>query len=299
MDIRVLTEEDLGELLALCVRALPLDRWSLRLLHDRIFDEPEHRPEYQLAAWEDGDLVGVMLSGERETPEGTAAAVRLFATAPERRRQGVAEQLLAETEARLRAAGRPRLTVGGHAPIFFWPGLDVRYTEAYCFLEKHGFARVSDAVNMTVNLPAHNWDTAAQEELLAREGFVVRRLEEGDRERFEEWMLATWGTTWQAEATAAYQYDPVSAFIALQDGEILSFAAYGGTAFENGFGPTGTDESLRGLGIGRVLFHRCMHDLVRLGHSECEVIWVGPIAFYARVADARISRVFWVLEKAL
>ncbi|MDQ3855551.1 MAG: GNAT family N-acetyltransferase, partial [Chloroflexota bacterium] len=144
-----------------------------------------------------------------------------------------------------------------------------------------------------------DWDTGAQEERLSREGFEIRRLEPSDREAFSRWMLDTWGATWQVEALATYDQNPVSTHIALHDGRIRAFASYGSTAFENGFGPTGTDESLRGKGLGGVLFRRCMRDLRAQGHTGCEVIWVGPIAFYAKVADAWISRVFWTFEKAL
>ena len=59
--------------------------------------------------------------------------------------------------------------------------------------------------------------------------------------------------------------------------------------FRGGFGPTGVEESLRGLGIGKVLFLRCLRNMKGRGYHRCEIGWVGPISFYAHTADARIS----------
>jgi hypothetical protein len=42
-----------------------------------------------------------------------------------------------------------------------------------------------------------------------------------------------------------------------------------------------------------------MRDLKEQGHRSAEICWVGPIAFYARVAGAWINRTFWFLEKEL
>jgi GNAT superfamily N-acetyltransferase len=240
-----------------------------------------------------------MLAGTRGTRDDRSAAIRLFAVDPEHRRRGVASVLLRETEARLREDGHARLRIGNSAPVYFWPGVDVRYTPALVFLQENGFARSGDAVNMEVILGARSWDTAADEARLAEDGVEVRRATEEDRMAFREWLRAVWGPTWEHEALCSYQNDPVSAFLALRGGEIRAFAAYGGTAFENAFGPTGTDEALRGRGIGGVLFRRCMRDLAELSHATCDVNWVGPVAFYAKVAGAHIHRVFWHFEKAL
>ncbi|ACZ41327.1 GCN5-related N-acetyltransferase [Thermobaculum terrenum ATCC BAA-798] len=300
MELRELRECDLLDLLDLCSRTLPLDKFSINLLKHRIFQEPEHRPEYQLSLWDGDKLVSVMLGGVRTSEEGPAPAIRLFATDPAYQRRGYATQLLKELINRIQADGMKTLRVGGSAPIYFWPGVDVRYTPAICFLIKHGF-QIADVrcFNMEVDLLSRDWDTSADEDRLAREGFVFRRLSLDDREEFSKWLLDVWGSTWQCEALATYQNEPISTHIALRDGRICAFASYGGTAFENGFGPTGTEEQLRGKGIGRILFYRCMRDLRMLGHEKCEVIWVGPIPFYAKVADAKINRVFWVLGKQI
>lgn len=299
MRFRELAEADLPALLDLCQRTLPYDSFNLPLLRRRVWQEPHHTPAYQITAWDGDRLAGVMLGGIRETQEGMGAWIRLFAVDVPYRRQGLGSALLAELEGRLRDAAYKRLRVGNSAPNYLWPGLDVRYTPAFCFLQKHGFERTGEAVNMLVDLHARSWDTSADEERLAAEGFAFRRLTPADGEEFAAWLTQRWNPTWLAEGLSSYANNPISTFIATYQGRICAFASYNVAIFDNGFGPTGTEEALRGRRLGRILFYRCMEDMRQLGHATAEVCWVGPIAFYAKVADAWIHRVFWWMEKSL
>lgn len=42
---------------------------------------------------------------------------------------------------------------------------------------------------------------------------------------------------------------------------------------------------------------RCLADLLDAGLPTAEVCWVGPVAFYARTADAYLNRVFRIYRK--
>jgi hypothetical protein len=112
-------------------------------------------------------------------------------------------------------------------------------------------------------------------------------------------MLQAWSQGWHDEALNSYRNQPATTFVALRNGSFHGFATYNSEGFDGHFGPTGTDEALRGRGIGRVLFYRCMADIAASGLSRCEVVWVGPIAFYTRVAGAIVHRAFWAMERDL
>jgi GNAT superfamily N-acetyltransferase len=299
MEIRQLAESDLPSLLDLCQRTLPLDRFSLPVLRHHMLNEPITCPAYQLSIWDGVRLVGAMVGGARDGQERPEAWVRLFAIDPADRRKGLATRLLAELERRLRADRYTRLFVGNSVPNYFWPGLDIRYTPGLCFLQKSGFRRSGDAINMHVDLLVRDWDTTDAEMRLGQAGFTIRRLLPSDREQFEAWLRDHWSAAWHYEALSSYANEPISTFVALADGRICAFASYNTTTFEHVFGPTGTEPALQGRGLGRVLFLRCMRDLKGMGHQSAEICWVGPIAFYAHVADAWISRTFWFLEKEL
>jgi mycothiol synthase len=299
MQLREIAENDLPALLDLCRQTLPFDPMSAAALRQRTLDEPNHNPRYQLGLWDGGALVGTILGGTRQSAEGTAAWVRLIAVDQHHQRRGYGTRLLREIETRLRDDGITRLLVGNSTPNFFFPGVDLRYTPALCMFMKHGFQRYADAINMLVDLESRDWSTAEEEARLAGQGYAFRRLQREDRAAFSDWLEQQWNPGWQHEGLTSYGNDPISTFVATHDGRICAFATYNVAGLDPSFGPTGTEEALRGQGIGRVLFFRCMQDLKQLGNRTAEIIWVGPIAFYARVAGAWINRTFWHMQKEI
>ncbi|MFN8502434.1 N-acetyltransferase family protein [Kouleothrix sp.] len=307
MDIRNLEEADLPAVLELCRRSLPLDEFELTPLRRRLIEEPNRNPSYQLCLWDDARLVGVMFGGTRRLHDGhtllpherAVGILQLFAVDPDYRRRGLAGRMLTTLGQRMHGRGLSWLRCGNFAPSYFWPGVDLRYTPGLCFLLRHGFHRKGDAVNMEVDLTAHDWDTSAAEARLAADGFSIRRLLPGDQAALSEWVHAEWGSIWQWEALSTYANDPVSAFVALKEGKLCAFACYDTSSFRNVFGPTGTAEDQRWKGLGRVLLLRCLRDLRELGFERAEISWVGPISFYARTVDAAINRSFYWLEKEL
>jgi mycothiol synthase len=86
--------------------------------------------------------------------------------------------------------------------------------------------------------------------------------------------------------------------VALDGDRVVSFAAYDVTGLGR-FGPTGTHPDYRQRGIGGTLLKLCLHSLRERGDPMAEIIWVGPVAYYARTVSARISRVFWNFNKGL
>lgn len=227
------------------------------------------------------------------------AFIRLFAVAPEWREQGIATQLLQELESRFREDAITTLNIANSVPDYIWPGVDVRYTPAICWLMKNGFQRSGEAFNMEVTLTGRDFGTAQEESELAGRGITFRRLTPEDRILFDRWMSETWSSSWQSEALASYNNSPITTFVALDNGKFAGFASYDITMFDGYFGPMGTEQHLRGLGIGRILFLLCMADMQAHGYDRCEVCWVGPAPFYAKVAGAWINRVFWQYSKSL
>ena len=76
-----------------------------------------------------------------------------------------------------------------------------------------------------------------------------------------------------------------------------AFAAIDGNNTGLGwFGPAGTWPAHRGKGLGEHLLLRCLVDAAD-DHDVCEVAWIGPRAFYERVAGTAGGRRFVVLTK--
>ncbi len=293
-----LQPQHLDELADFCNRNFELhtEQFEAEILHRRIFDDPDHIPDHGFLLRDNGKTIGFMVGVLRDNE----AWLKLFAVDKQHRRSGLGSMMLEEIETLFRSAGAERVRILNCSPYYFTPGLDPCYTEAFCFLQSHGYTAERYVHNMEVDLTGNEFETAHLESKLAKQGFTIRRLEHEDEQTFYEWMLGTWSQNWTTEACNSLKNAPVTTFIALDSRDnIRGFATYDVTLFRGGFGPTGVEASLRGLGIGKVLFLRCLQDMKTRGYSRCEIAWVGPISFYAHTAGARICATFMQGSKAL
>ncbi|NUP54037.1 MAG: GNAT family N-acetyltransferase [Catenulispora sp.] len=248
--------------------------------------------------------LGFALGSVRPARDGQPATghVDLLVVAADHRGRGIGRALLAEVERRLIAAGATRLRIRGNPPTHAWPGVDIRYTPALCLAESAGYERLLDGTNMLVDLAAATEDgllaTDADERRLAALGVEIRRGEPKDEEPLREWVEGEFGGSWAAECAMALRNEPPTLHLAVRDGAFLGFAAHSAQRIPV-FGPMGTDEAARGLGIGAVLLRRCLADQRDAGVAVAEIGWVGPVRFYSRAVGARLGRVFWTYEKAV
>lgn len=297
MEIRELREADLPALADLCRRSLsdPLDEPLLRRL---FLADPGFTPGYHLAIDAGGQLAGAILGSLRERGGARVGGVRLLVVAPELRRRGLGGRLLAELEWRMAADGLAEIQ-SVVAPNYLWPGIDLRrHTPAYCLFKARGYERVADAVNMDVDLTARDW-AAELAGLRLGPGWEVRRATPAERDPALAWVRANWSAGWAFEAEMAFAAAEPTIVLALRGEQVGGFACWDVSGLWGTFGPTGTDEALRGQGLGKALLFACLAEMRAQGYTSAEIGWTGPIAFYARAADATIGRVCWILAKRL
>ncbi|WP_238008762.1 GNAT family N-acetyltransferase [Dactylosporangium sp. AC04546] len=286
---------DLAELdtaARIAAEALELDGDSgeARLLVRRLADGPDGRVGFRLVD-ERGDGVVFGSVSDRDPRLGY---VELLAVRASARRRGLGSQLLAAAEDRLRALGCERVRLGGNPPCYAWPGVDVRYTAAVCLAQKRGYGLEDTAWNMTADLRRESDDAERDEKRLAGVGVKVMEAPP----ETSEWVRSIWGDGWAWEVGQSIGRDGAGCYVAVRDGEILGFAAYGANR-PSWFGPMGTAPAAEGLGVGRVLLRRCLADQRANRHDTAQIGWAGPIAFYSKAVGARIERIFWIYGKAL
>ena len=256
-----------------------------------------------LVAFVQGTLAGVVLgsTGYRDPAVGHAD---LLAVHPAHRRRGIGRALLRRAEAVLGGLGAAEVLLAGNPPHYAWPGIDVRYTPAVCLAQALGYQRDRTAWNMTVDLSSGDSPalrgTEAAEERLAEAGVAVRRAEPEDVAELVEFARTNFGGSWDVEIADSVGRAGAGCHIAVRAaaGQVLGFAAYGSSR-PSWFGPMGTAEAARGLGIGAVLLRRCLADQRAEGRRRAEIGWVGPVPFYANAVGARIERVFFLYRKPL
>lgn len=291
--IRTATDGDIGAIYELARSALSLDSFSMALLAEKLFNNP--RPAEMdcnvMIAEAAGQPVGFMQSVQR--PAVAKGWLGLFAVRAELRRRGVATAMLQRAKEGWQRAGLKEVEALAIPGNYFAPGLDPRYTEAVCFLERCGFERFRDCVNLTTDL-SQAFDTAAEEQRVRAADIEIRRARSTDGPLLDKYFQNHFGADWRFEVSLAMRNDPPSLHLAIKEGRIIAFSAHSTQNGEWGFfGPMGTAPEARGHGLGRVLLWHCLNDMRAAGHRTSVIPWVGPIAFYQQWAGSRVERVFW------
>lgn len=297
--LRQLEPGDLEQVTELCQMGMPHDCFFPELVEEKTVGAADYDPELSLVEEANGRIRGFVQGVFGEPLSVPRGWIRLMVVHPSFRKQGIGSLLLREIENRLQAKGAGKISTMDSAPNYLTPGVDFRYTEAYCFFEKHGYRRVRENLDLICDVEPGQFDLSADIRRLEREGFQIKRADSADTEHVLKFLGAEF-PAWVGETLECYKNRPVSLYICYHQGEIVGFSAYDGNNRNTGwFGPMGVLPITRGRGIGRILCQLCLEEIARQGHTQSIIPWVGPVRFYSKVCNSRIDRIFWVYEKEL
>jgi mycothiol synthase len=295
MNVIPLSENHLPTL-ARWLNGLPGMRgWDAGWIRRKTLADSDHDPAMMLVAEMQGEPVGFVIG----TVRWDQGWIKALVVRPGCQRQGVGSELLRIVEDCFFSQGVSQVTFGWAPLSYFAPGVDVCFTVANVFLERHGYGteRMS-RFNMDVSLTGRDFDMVGIERQLADNGIIVERARPEDAKAVGQLAETEGFAMWRDESVQAYQNVPVSSFVARRDGKVCGFAIHS-VSGPGEFGPMLTMAGLRGQGIGAVLLKNCLTDLQRQGYRRAEIIWVGPISFYAKAVGAHIGRIFWEWKKSL
>lgn len=121
----------------------------------------------------------------------------------------------------------------------------------------------------------------------AEQGINIRRALAAEKHFILPWIREHFSEYWVNECDTAFNRMPVSAFIAIEEGQVIGFGCYDVTRL-GFFGPTGVDEVARGRGTGAALLMVCLHDMSAQGYGYTIIGGVGPITFYEKICAANV-----------
>jgi len=122
-------------------------------------------------------------------------------------------------------------------------------------------------------------------EPLRAEGIFIRRPHPWEQTPLRQFILSHFQAGWADETSVAFHHQPITAYVAMKDQQILGFAAYE-CSRRNYFGPTGVDPSMRGKGVGKALLLASLAGLRDLGYTYCVIGGAGPVEFYQKAVGA-------------
>ena len=119
----------------------------------------------------------------------------------------------------------------------------------------------------------------------AQRGIILRRALPPEKHIVTAWVDKHFSKYWVIETEIAFTRQPVSCFLAVEDGVLIGFGCYE-TSHRGFFGPTGVAEALRGRGTGKALLLACLHDMRAQGYGYAIIGWAGPVEFYQKAVGA-------------
>lgn len=271
------------------------DVWTEESVRDKSIQDQAYDPALMFAVEQGNEPVGFLL-GSIVNDTGWVFA---FLVRPDHQRQGIGTLMFDAMEHAFAEQAITEINVGWAPLKYFLPGIDIKYTPAIVFLDCRGYETKRDTrVNMDVHLAGRSFDTSDSKARLRARGIVVRRGQPTDRPGITRLCEAYGNLIWGIETARALDSDPITVFVAEYQNEICAFAVYavGGPLY---FGPMLTAADRRGMGIGSVLLKHCLQDWQHAGAERCEILWAGPLSFYARSVGATMGRAFWTFHKSL
>ncbi|MGH7595040.1 MAG: GNAT family N-acetyltransferase, partial [bacterium] len=124
MNIRQLKDADLDVALTLWNRSARFDQMTPELFEEKVFDDPDFRPEWALVADEQNRAAGFIMGVARNFDDDKVGFVKLLAVEPSMQRRGIGTQLLQKIEAALWSAGVSHIRIIDSNPNYLQPGLD-------------------------------------------------------------------------------------------------------------------------------------------------------------------------------
>ncbi len=269
--------------------------------------DPNFRRKDILVAYENDELVGVLIGGiRRSAPPDMVSEhrsvgwVKAVAVRPGPHRAEILGSLLREFEGLMKEEDKNRLRACDFASWHFFPGIEVHHDFYIEELMRHGFSKVGECVDYEVDLLRFYVPQRIKrlEERLMKEGLSFKRASRGDEGRVAEWVKRKFSSFWAYEAKLSFSFKKPKIWVAEKDGRILGFSVYG--ALEpNWFGPIGVDPEARARGIGSVLLFKCLQDMRLEGTRIAVIPWTSHLFFYTQVPGISAVKHYWIMEKKL
>lgn len=310
MAVRPFKIEDLEPIVALQNLCMPRDSVTSLVFQRKVLLDPNMDLRGCLVAEEAGKQVGFILGLRRkfqieDAPDDSDRSwITLFFVHPDFRGRGIGSALLSQCEDFLNSDGRKTCWISSYAPNYFIPGVDiVEHATAHQFLLKRGYTEFVRPLAMDGNLVPLEWPEWLLQKKKEREaeGYTFEYFTPKRTFAVMDHMLKCFPGDWQRFArekmigiTFGRNMPDELALAVKDDEEVHGFAMHDADRF----GPFGVDSTLRGGGLGAVVYFMILERMRAKGIHNAWFLWTDDkTAKLYSVAGLRETRRFALLKK--
>jgi len=311
MEIRPYSSKDAETVCRLWNDSLVHDQINIDNFYQKVIYDVNFDPGKLLVAEQDGKALGFVYATMRRFPDEVAglqadqAWIVAFGVEPSARRKGAGRILLSSIEEKLCKEGAKKIDVGPYPNNYFSPGIDKNaYSSGVDFFLAHGYLKTSECCAMHLNLRGYETPPkyVEKKKALEAEGYRFKAYEAADalslfafaKEHFPYWLsnLRTSILAGRAGETLIVAQEA--------SGATAGFVMRNMDGSHERFGPFATRPSLQGKGIGTVLFHEMMKNMVRERIFYTYFLWTSGrnLDIYA-TWDMSIFRTFSMISRTL
>jgi GNAT superfamily N-acetyltransferase len=309
--VRPAERKDLDCLLEFWNRVYVHDTRDLERFDRTVFDDPNYDPAGTVVAVDGDRIAGFASCVAREGTKGKDGKgserdrENAYFKALLYERTDVGRALVERIETFVRSTGKRVIRVvvyGGGA--YFFPGIDLRYTDIVSFFKEVGFEQTDVAKDVDLDVAAYEpgqgdyqrgqWGRLrdAGIRVVDYEAAMLREMETFvERVRIPQWFGEGWQSGWKRSRNSV---------VAVRDKEILGFSSYTPSTGPDGLGGFGSIATLhaeRGKGIGTCMMDACIARLKAGGTRRVVAKWANT-PFYLP-SGWRVCREFAVFSKAV
>lgn len=272
--------------LALWNICLPEDMLDRENFYRRVIYDVNFDPKKFLLAFEGETPAGFVYATNRKVPDEAAGLqaeqgwIVAMGVHPAMRRKEIGKTLLLKAEELLKKEGVCKIAAGPYSTNYIFPGVDKdAYASGTGFFKAMGYEKTGECCSMDTHLRGYRTPEkyAAKKKGLEEQGyrFIPYRSEDALplfeflHRDFAWWLPDVRGaiTAGRAEKTLILAHSP--------EGKVIGFVLRALDGTPERFGPFGTSPSMQGKGIGTVLFHEMMENLVKARLFYTYFLWTG------------------------
>jgi len=248
------------------------ENFYTRIICDTCFD-----PSLLLIMESEGNTAGFAYG---TIDGGGAAYIVAMGVAQAYRRHGIGTALVKQLEWLFVERGAGKISVGPYAANYFFPGVDKDYyADAVAFFDTLGYAESGECCSMDMNLRGYTTPAKylAKHNALEHDGYRFSAFGMKDclplfdfaRAEFPYWLPVLRENVLQGrgEETIQLAFDPT--------GCVVGFAMRAMDGTPGRFGPFGVAANQQGVGLGGVLFHNLIRDMVCRRIFYTWFLWTG------------------------